>query len=579
MKINFTSLIVICILLASGIGDRQVFGAPGSLGNLWGSGSYTHTGDFNGDGFTDIVSPDSKNVYVYLSNGADFNLQTWTQSGHWGGSEYTWSADFNNDGKTDIVTANDGTIYAYYTNETGTGFREVTSTNLDGWGSAGYVQIGDFDQDGYLDIASPDHGNVHMKLSRNGTGFRSETWSAANINWGSASYTWVGDFDGDGYVDDLATAVSNNISVLTSNGRAFSLAAWSTTARWGGGEYSFAGDFNADRKTDLASANSGNVYMYLSTGNGFTLETWTVPDHWGSSTYTWVADLNGDNAADLLSANGSTVYVHLSTGSLANGGFSSDRWPVPGHWGSASYTWIGDYNADGNADIASAKYNDMYMSLSRRDRFANAVWYSYQDSGCSVAGATVAANNLKSKPACRTYPVAQWAKNFDQCNNLSMNLSYSELGYVTRVTQGMSLTGLDGLYIFVYKGDGTFLMRRSDRPGDSGEYGVVGSSAYDCKLNPASSPTKCANTGTESPHMFVRHTQLNNGYAPAYSAGQLQIYGGKVIWISNASGHFFPAKDSLQVVRELLDDYGIPREETNFLRDHDWNQNKMKDEL
>jgi hypothetical protein len=117
------------------------------------------------------------------------------------------------------------------------------------------------------------------------------------------------------------------------------------------------------------------------------------------------------------------------------------------------------------------------------------------------------------------------------------------LNFVTELKAGAALPS-DGLYIFVFRAvDSKLLVRISDRPADSGTY-FKGNTACSFPGNP--------NANGESPHMFVRHTQLNGGYTDVWSAGQLEIYAGRIVWVSNASGHFAPSFDSLSYVVSTL---------------------------
>ena len=73
---------------------------PGSVGFAPGWGGYSiTTGDFNGDGTTDILAcPSSGTCNLYYVNGASLTAGT---SPGWGGYQI-FAADFNGDGKTDL---------------------------------------------------------------------------------------------------------------------------------------------------------------------------------------------------------------------------------------------------------------------------------------------------------------------------------------------------------------------------------------------------------------------------------------------------------------------------------------------
>lgn len=112
-------------------------------------------------------------------------------------------------------------------------------------------------------------------------------------------------------------------------------------------------------------------------------------------------------------------------------------------------------------------------------------------------------------------------------------------------------TPADALYMFVYREDGKLLIRPSDR-------GNLGSRVNGVRVrgDGAQLPLQPSNAlegrgacderdgHPDQPLMYVRHAQLGNGLN-AYAAGMLQVQAGKVIWISNESGHYRPPPSAL----------------------------------
>lgn len=147
----------------------------------------------------------------------------------------------------------------------------------------------------------------------------------------------------------------------------------------------------------------------------------------------------------------------------------------------------------------------------------------------------------------RKRDIGQWAINFDRQWHLPME--WQKLNHVTELRRNMGSLPPDGLYIFVYRTtDNKLLVRRSDRPDDKGCYSE-GDKRYSYSGNPEGNG--------ETPHMFVRHTQLNGGWKPVWSAGQLEIWNGKIIWVSNQSGHFHPSMMSLDYVVNTLEAWNL----------------------
>jgi len=581
MKYGFSLLLI--GVGQTAIADNSAPAGPGYTNNSWGSSSYTWIADFNGDGRDDIASADGSTVYMYLSSGQDFELGKWGVSGSWGSSGYTWVDDFTGDGKADIATA-DGSKLTLYAS-TGNGFVEYISTLNNNWGGSSYTFTGDMNGDGKADIASANSGVVYLKLST-GTGFTATKWDVPNYSssfWGGGNFTWVGYFNEDQY-QDIITANGKNIRALLSSGTGFSYQNSTVSDKWGSSAYTWAGDFNNDGVLDIASASHGTVYANINDGSGnFTQQLWTVPNSWGASGYTFASDLNGDGALGLVSFDSGASYVNLSTGSQ----FDSATWTTQNMWGSDAYTWAGDFNGDGYGDVASANGNSIYLHLSTGNRFINQTWFSskgldqplIQSTSANLEASTDAASGFNVSPAsfCQLKYPDDWVKRDDTLRQLPMDVSDADLN-VTTLSVGMSLSGMDGLFIFVYKQNGEFVIRRSDRTDDTG-YGVKGEAQYIYAGNPAYSPSwwKWFRRGekTESPHQFVRHSQVNHGYSPVYSAGQLQIKGGKIIWVSNASGHFSPPYESLDCVTSFIDRSLIPRTTVSFKKKFDWNKYKV----
>ena len=167
-------------------------------------------GDFNGDGKTDIaVTSTNGDILMRLSAGVGgFVQQTWVGTSNWdwwSSGGVTWTGDFDGDGKTDIASASGGNVLILLS--TGRGFNNRTWAVPNAWGGAGYTWVGDFNGDGKTDIASANGGSVYVHLST-GSGFDNQTWAVPNA-WGGSDYTWVGDFNGDGNTGIVSLAGFN----------------------------------------------------------------------------------------------------------------------------------------------------------------------------------------------------------------------------------------------------------------------------------------------------------------------------------------------------------------------------------
>ena len=122
----------------------------------------------------------------------------------------------------------------------------------------------------------------------------------------------------------------------------------------------------------------------------------------------------------------------------------------------------------------------------------------------------------------------------------------------------------DGRYIFVLRKYANepdrlgLVLRRYDR-------NHVRENDEICKNDTFSYQNNLKNTLSKDIPGHVRHSQLNNGWNPLYSAGELWVSDGRIVAVSNESGHFKPSKASLDYVKETLDYLSIPTNEIKFL--------------
>src|SRR5450631_578604 len=246
-------------------------------------------GDFNGDGKADIAMTGQRlgGIGSYLSNGdgtfhAVYSSQTGSDWVDWPSAKAI-TGDFNGDGKTDIaVTASglggiasylsngDGTFHAVYSSQTGSDWVD--------WPSAKAI-TGDFNGDGKTDIAvtASGLGGIASYLS-NGDGTFHAAYSSQTgadwVDWPTANAT-TGDFNGDGKTDIAVTASGlGGIASYLSNGDGTFHAVYSSQTGsdwidWSGAKAT-TGDFNGDGKTDIAvtAPGLGGLASYLSNGDG-----------------------------------------------------------------------------------------------------------------------------------------------------------------------------------------------------------------------------------------------------------------------------------------------------------------------
>ena len=255
------------------------------------------TGDFNGDGKTDLihlVNSGNGYVHVWLSKGdGTFDLKNaFTPAPGYSVNNNNFNyqtGDFNGDGKTDLIhLVNSGNGYVHVWLSKGDGTFDVKSAFTP---APGYsvnnnnfnYQTGDFNGDGKTDLIhfvnDGKRGYVHVWLSKGDGTFDlknaftpSATYDVSNNNFNFK----LGDFDGDGKTDLIHLVNSGNgyVYVWNSKGNGtFDVTPAfvpNLSYQVNNNNFNFKlGDFDGDGKTDLThQVNSGKGYVHVWISNG-----------------------------------------------------------------------------------------------------------------------------------------------------------------------------------------------------------------------------------------------------------------------------------------------------------------------
>jgi hypothetical protein len=322
------------------------------------------TGDFNGDGKTDLVTANfaANTVSVLLGNGdGTFGSATNLVTAGTGPFSVV-TGDFNGDGNADIAVANITTSNVSVFLGNGNGTFQAPATFAVGSGPDG-IATGDFNGDGKTDLvtANVNDNTVSILLSNgNGTFQNAVSFAAGTAPRDVA----VGDLNGDKNADLVVSDGSGaTVSVLLGNGNGAFGAATTFGTENGPGGLALA-DFNGDGKLDVAVANLGgdSVSILLGNGNGTLQNAINIAGPGGPNPTTVVAaDFNGDNQTDLavanLTANG-TVSVLLGNG---NGTFQA-----PANYtsaGDAAWLTTGDFDGNVSPDLAIANGNTNNVTI------------------------------------------------------------------------------------------------------------------------------------------------------------------------------------------------------------------------
>ena len=302
-------------------------------------------GDLNGDGTADIVAlgvtqPTLGGRRVALApvalSGADGTFTVLAPRGSIGASQSV-TGDFNGDGITDVVGVDpNGSIWLANGNGDGTfGANQMSSTPFGPFGneSSAMLLAGDFDGDGYTDFLATGVSwwqTVPVAFSKgDGTFFVTNSSGDSNpfvaaIASQAFGKVVIGDFDGDGRDDIAATGGPgwNTLPVAFSKGDGtFHATNDSTTFQaYSGlsGVKVYAGDFDGDGRSDIVAlgtwpAGLGSIPIAFSNGNG-SFRIVDIPNNADNNFFAEVAaqpsaqvivgDFNGDGYDDLVATGG-----------------------------------------------------------------------------------------------------------------------------------------------------------------------------------------------------------------------------------------------------------------------------------
>lgn len=174
-------------------------------------------GDFNSDGFVDLVSWYNDTLHILWNNGAGHfekdSLSYCTES--WvGGIE---PADVDNDGNLDIVALEDimADIYVFYNNGKGE-FSRYGRFKTARRGFLEQLHLADFNNDGFIDAAmlGMTNGGIKLYNDQKGGYFFSDDYKNSFGQHERTGYFSVGDMNGDNKLDIVITDIRMNLPII-----------------------------------------------------------------------------------------------------------------------------------------------------------------------------------------------------------------------------------------------------------------------------------------------------------------------------------------------------------------------------
>jgi cysteine-rich repeat protein len=273
--------------------------------------------------------------------------------------------DFNNDGVQDLAICNVSDMDVSI--RLGDGLGGFTSPADVPMPEYSYnIAIGDFNGDGNQDMAVSSAASLNLLSIRLGDGLGGFA-GTLDISIGEVSGMVVGDFNSDGMQD---LAASHNFGTGTQIYLGDGTGGFNSAPSVGVGQGQFGiakGDFNGDGIEDLALGSNDDAWanpaldsyvdVHLGDGNSGFGPALSVTVT-GSARLLAVGDFNEDGNHDLAITYGSIIAIHLGNGA---GGFTvGSNTPIGANPQSIA---VGDFNGDGTQDLAIANAGDDDVSI------------------------------------------------------------------------------------------------------------------------------------------------------------------------------------------------------------------------
>ena len=343
------------------------------------------TGDFNGDGRTDVIRPQKSTC---LSQGNQFSCNN--QSPHiTNANPNATVADFNGDGMDDyVVRDTQGTWRRCRSVLSGSGVHSFSCPISTNFGSS-ELKVGDFDGDGISDLYREAPHGIYFGTENGGFQYSALSIKENGTDVGNFEQSFVMDVNGDGASDIVgltkhnprwlscteATGILTEQGVNALNCQSESGNGLPINGYGNGDPFDIkSGDFNADGRQDLIFYNRNNQLWYVFYSNGhenagrFT-QAASITGFGGDEDNHLVADLNGDGASDVVRWQNTNNYqvAYSAAGHfhvVPNVKYST----INSFSGSMSdYYSVGDFDSDGRQDLARGVSNQVGIHLSSAD--------------------------------------------------------------------------------------------------------------------------------------------------------------------------------------------------------------------
>jgi hypothetical protein len=180
--------------------------------NDWKNVFVAYPGDYDGDGRADLFLA-SSGYGGYFCSGASIPtatscIQTLPSNEAWSSTFTIYTGDFNGDGRTDLFLAGNPSSH-FCSGHALTTAAACVTTNNDSWRSAFQIHVGDFDGDGTSDLLLV--GTAATHFCRGATVISTAAClTAVPGDWRTPFAVYTGDFDGNGTTDVYLVGYANS---------------------------------------------------------------------------------------------------------------------------------------------------------------------------------------------------------------------------------------------------------------------------------------------------------------------------------------------------------------------------------
>ena len=322
--------------------------------------SMLQTGDFNGDGFTDIVSGSSFDL-KYHRNSATQSFTNLRIGRYLGDAASSCTGDFDNDGDNDVIAA--GSMRILFIRNDGGGIFNtsyVTPTNVSM--ACNDIHAADIDGDGDTDavFTADAYGYPGLSWIENLGGGEFDIRTVYGLSEALGVYPVDFDFDGD--MDVVATTLDgHNVHWYENNGNE------SFTQHLVSGNYYYpldvaAFDYENDGLMDVVAAYGGStdkVVLHRNQDNGFV--NWVVNSNAYGANSVAIKDMDGDGDIDILS----TTYDDNKVIWYEHPNYTPHV--ITSSASGAIHVDAGDFDGDGDVDVVSCSAGDNNVSWYRNN--------------------------------------------------------------------------------------------------------------------------------------------------------------------------------------------------------------------